>query len=178
MELGYIADVAGGYGLITSLINKMPELNMQAQQSQAQDIFIPASIVGVSSKCNDADAAREVVKRLLSREIQELLTNDGFPVNQKAFDASAQLSTSDYNSFSIMIDGENSEAISLEVTEPTPEQVETLKQIIEKLKTPTLMDSVIFEAVVEQAGPCLTGEITPESAAGEVMKKVNLYLSE
>ena len=178
MELGYIADVAGGYGLMTSLINKIPELTMQAQQSQAQDIFIPASIVGVSSKCNDAAAAREVVKQLLSQDIQELLTYDGFPVNRKAFDASAQLSAADYNSFSMVIDGENSEAISLEVTEPTPEQVEALKQIIEKLKTPTLMDSVIFEAVAEQAGPCLKGEITPEAAAGEVMKKVNLYLSE
>ncbi len=37
MELGYIADVAGGYGLITSLINKMPELNMQAQQKLTLD---------------------------------------------------------------------------------------------------------------------------------------------
>ena len=54
-------------------------------------------------------------------------------------------------------------------------QVETLKQLIKKLKTPTLMDSVIFEAVVEQAAPCLKGDITPETAAGEVMKKVNLY---
>lgn len=178
MEMGYLADVADGYGLVTSIINKMPELAMQTQQSQAQDIFIPSSIIGVSSKCNNADAAREVVKRLLSQEVQELLTYDGFPVNQKAFDASAQLGEEDNQGVSISMDGDDSGAVFLEITKPAPEQVETLKQLIKKLKTPTLMDSVIFEAVVEQAAPCLKGDITPETAAGEVMKKVNLYLSE
>lgn len=61
---------------------------------------------------------------------------------------------------------------------PGQEEVDRFKKLIDSLDTPSLTDAVMGELVAEQAGKCITGEITAEEAVSVVCQKMNLYLAE
>lgn len=146
---------------------------------QADHVFVPAMVLGISSKSSQTEAAEEFVKGLFSEEAQEVSTAgglpvDGFPVERTAF-----------HSF---IDGHEYEEITgstatvkeyVVTLEPTPEEaVVEMTELAESLTTPALKDQVIMDVVVEQGEKVLKGEISPEEGAAVIMQKASIYLAE
>lgn len=67
---------------------------------------------------------------------------------------------------------------SFDTLVPAQEQIDYFKELIDSLDTPSLTDAVMKELIAEQAGKCITGEITAEEAVNTVSQKMDLYLAE
>lgn len=143
---------------------------------QAQNVFIPTQIVGVSAKSSRPEDAKEFVKFLLSSEAQQIDQGSGIPVNTTAFDA---LCTQDKDSGGgVAMFDEDGGSVYLQIIWPDEAEFAALKEKISQLSTPSLEDSVISSTVAEEGKPYLEGTADVKTAVDNIMKKVNLYLSE
>lgn len=154
---------------------------------QAQNVFVPSMVLGVSSKSMQPEVAEAFVGYLLSADAQKLSMNSGFPVDQDAFrsviDGHEYEPKEGQETAGVMMSvagnsEDVSEAISYEMVPSTEEEIKKLTDLAESLETPALMDDVIKEAVVEQGEKVLKGELEPQAAADAIMQKVNIYLAE
>ena len=68
--------------------------------------------------------------------------------------------------------------VSLDVHWAAQEEFEAFREKIDSLDTPVLTDTVIGDAVKEQAVKYLEGESTVEETVSSLTQKVNLYLAE
>lgn len=130
------------------------------------------------------------MKFMLSELAQSVNQESGFPVNKKALDtelfaeklAKGELSEDER----IIMTGGSSwmdedgvfHEFSFDTLVPGQEQVDHFKELIDSLDTPSLTDAVMKELIAEQAGKCITGEITAEEAVNTVSQKMDLYLAE
>lgn len=167
------------YGMQQAVNKKLETGNMDLMPGQADHVFVPSMVLGISSKSAQPEMAEEFVKYLFSKDAQKISQFGGFPVEKEAFRS--------------VIDGHQYEGLenlvavggaSLDETlsysmEPTPkEEITKLTELVESLTTPSLQDDVIKEAVVEQGEKVLKGEQSPEDGAAAIIQKVNIYLAE
>lgn len=177
----------GDYGLIRAVSKKLEGGDFGMMPGQAQNVFVPSMVLGVSSKSMQPEVAEAFVGYLLSADAQKLSMNSGFPVDRDAFrgviDGHEYEPKEGQETAGVMMsvagDSEDvSEAISYEMVPSTEEEIKKLTDLAESLETPALMDDVIKEAVVEQGEKVLKGELEPQAAADAIMQKVNIYLAE
>ena len=177
----------GDYGLIRAVSKKLEGGDFGMMPGQAQNVFVPSMVLGVSSKSMQPEVAEAFVGYLLSADAQKLSMNRGFPVDRDAFrgviDGHEYEPKEGQETAGVMMsvagDSEDvSEAISYEMVPSTEEEIKKLTDLAESLEMPALMDDVIKEAVVEQGEKVLKGELEPQAAADAIMQKVNIYLAE
>ena len=178
----------GDYGLIRAVSKKLEGGDFGMMPGQAENVFVPSMVLGVSSKSMQPEVAEAFVGYLLSADAQKLSMNRGFPVDRDAFrsvidgheyEPKEGQETDGGMMMSVAGDSEDiSEAISYEMVPSTEEEIKKLTDLAEALETPALMDDVIKEAVVEQGQKVLKGELEPQAAADAIMQKVNIYLAE
>lgn len=169
------------YGMTKAILEKVENGTYGLMPGQAEKVFVPAMIMGISSKSNQPETAEQFVKYLFAKDAQIISQSGGFPVQKEAF-----LSVIDghqYEGKDVMMGvggvglGED-EYITYEMS-PTPqEEIDKFTDLVESLTTPALQDDVIKEAVTEQGTKVLKGEQSPEEAVNEIMQKVKIYLAE
>lgn len=142
---------------------------------QAENVFVPSTMVGLSSKSSNPEAAGKFIAYLFSKEAQEISQGSGFPINEAAFDAGLMAIVENEP---ISFPKDSGEMVELKIEKPSEEQLNMIKTWVKGLSVSSLGDDVIKEAVSEQANDCLSGTITAEQAAKNIIQKVNLYLSE
>lgn len=187
-----LMDLGSGEGLatVTSVCGLTPGVDYRLAPVGEKKVFIPSTIVGVSAKSSQTEGAEEFVKFMLSETAQSVNQESGFPVNKKALDtelfaeklAKGELSEDERiimtsGSTWMSEDGILHE-FNFDTLVPGQEEVDRFKKLIDSLDTPSLTDAVMGELVAEQAGKCITGEITAEEAVSVVCQKMNLYLAE
>ncbi len=165
------------YGMHKAINEKLEDGNMDLMPGQASHVFVPALVLGVSSKGRQPEIAEEFVKYLFSQEAQKIKQFGGFPVEKESF--CEMIDGHQYegkdSTYSITVGGE----IFKYYKAPTPqEEITKLTELVESLTTPSLQDDVIKEVVVEQGEKVLKGEQSPEEGAAAIMRKVNIYLAE
>lgn len=141
-------------------------------------VYCPQTIFGISSKSAMTEDAKKFVSYVFRKESQKLDQGGGFPINRKAFDA-ATIEVKDAPETSLCV-GDSGTGMFEELTISWPEKADfdALREKIESLDTPVLMDDVIKEAVIEQAVKYLKEECSVEDAVTALVQKVNLYLAE
>lgn len=161
-------------------INKNMETVSKNISVDDKQLFTPDLVLGINSKSGQMDVAKDFVKAMLSEEIQSTRIGEGLPVNKKAFDKICTPPTEDKEDYmmSIVISDETGGMKTLDITWPTDEEITKLKDIVQNLNTPLNFDSTIQESVLEEGSKCLNGEITADEAAANILKTVQLYLSE
>lgn len=187
-----LMNLGSGNGLadVTSVMGLKPDIDYRLAPVSGKKVFIPGTIVGVSAKSSQTEGAEEFVKFMLSELAQSVNQESGFPVNKKALDtelfaeklAKGELSEDER----IIMTGGSSwmdedgvfHEFSFDTLVPGQEQVDHFKELIDSLDTPSLTDAVMKELIAEQAGKCITGEITAEEAVNTVSQKMDLYLAE
>lgn len=182
--LGGSLKAASGALSSVSGFNQMLAVNNKLNQGYAlwnlagQKVYCPQTIFGVSSKSAMAEDAKKFVSYVFRTEAQKLDQGGGFPINRKAFDA-ATIDMKDMPEMSICHSNqETGEMVELTVSWPKKADFDALREKIESLDTPTLMDDVIKEAVIEQAVKYMKDECGVEDAVAALVQKVNLYLAE
>lgn len=148
---------------------------------QAKQVFVPAMILGISSKAAQPETAEEFAGYLLSSEAQKVSQFGGFPVEKEAF--KSVIDGHEYADKESLVGvaggGSDIDEILDYALIPTPEEeIQKLTNLAESLTTPALQDDVIKAAVVEQGTKVLKGELSPEEGTDAIMQKVNIYLAE
>ena len=180
---GSLKAASGALGSVSGF-NQMLAVNNKLNQGYAlwnlagKKVYCPQTIFGVSSKSAMAEDAKKFVSYVFRTEAQKLDQGGGFPINRKAFDA-ATIDMKDMPEMSICHSNqETGEMVELTVSWPKKADFDALREKIESLDTPTLMDDVIKEAVIEQAVKYIKDECSVEDAVAALVQKVNLYLAE
>ncbi len=167
------------YGMQQAINKKLKDGNMDLMPGQADHVFVPSMVVGISSKSTQPEMAEEFVKYLFSQEAQKISQSGGLPVEKEAFRSVIDGHQYEGKENLVSIGGVSLDETLSYSMEPTPEEeITKMIELVESLTTPCLQDDVIKETVVEQGEKVLKGEQSPEAGAAAIMQKVNLYLAE
>ncbi len=169
------------YGMMNSVNEKLGGGDYGLMPGQAKQVFVPAMILGISSKASQPETAEEFAGYLLSSEAQKVSQFGGFPVEKEAF--KSVIDGHEYADKESLVGvaggGSDIDEILDYALIPTPEEeIQKLTNLAESLTTPALQDDVIKAAVVEQGTKVLKGELSPEEGTDAIMQKVNIYLAE
>lgn len=139
-------------------------------------VFVPKGIMGILTTSEHPQAAGSFLQFMLSQEVQSKDLSYCFPVNQAVFDqeTTEERVFDSYLSFTDA-DGNN---IGVQAQYPDAQDRENLRTWVDNLTTPASTDFIIRSTVLDQMTACLLKEITPEDAARNAMKTINLYLAE
>ena len=118
---------------------------------------------------------RDSISYMLSQEGQETIQN-GFPVNQAVFDQ--QIAEDKVSEMTMSSSDAEGNYIEVNGVWPDESRRQELKGWVENLTTPALTNRIIRQMILDQVSECLNGRLTPEEAAKQAVKNLNLYLSE
>lgn len=167
------------YGMRKAVDERLENGNMDLMPGQADHVFVPSMVMGISSKSAQPEMAEEFVKYLFSQEAQKISQFGGFPVEKEAFRSVIDGHEYEGQDNLISVGGADLDEMLDYALEPTPEEeITKMTELVESLTTPSLQDDVIKETVVEQGEKVLKGEQSPEEGAAAIMQKVNIYLAE
>ncbi len=167
------------YGMQQAVNEKLEDGKMDLMPGQADHVFVPSMVMGISSKSAQPEMAEEFVKYLFSQEAQKVSQSGGFPVEKESFRSVIDGHQYEGTENLVAVGGNDEGEVLDYAMEPTPEEeITKLTELVESLTTPALQDDVIKEAVVEQGEKVLKGEQSPEEGAAAIMQKVNIYLAE
>ena len=139
-------------------------------------VFVPKGIMGILTTSEHPQAAAAFLQFMLSQEVQSKDLTYCFPVNQAVFDqeTTEERIVDSYMSFT---DADGNK-IGVQAQYPDAQDRENLRTWVDNLTTPASTDFIIRSTVLDQMTACLLKEITPEDAAQNAMKTINLYLAE
>jgi len=144
---------------------------------QAGHVFLPQRVMGVLTTSPSQEAAAEFLLYMLSSEAQTTSGwSDTFPVNKTVFDREIQEEREANTTFGMS--DEDGNHMTLKAQWPDARRRQELKTWVEALDAPALTNQVIRTMVMAQMDDCLNGRITPQQAAQNALKNLNLYLSE
>ena len=144
---------------------------------QAEHVFLPKAVAGVSSKSGMKEEAKRFVQFLLTEEAQMAAQGVGLPVNQKALESLIDHIDAGMTIGSSMSNDPDS-YVEMTIQKPSAEITDQFIAYIKEADTPALTNEIIRNAVLSQAGECLEGKITPQEAVRAVTDQVDLYLAE
>lgn len=143
---------------------------------QVANVFLPRRIMGILTTAQHPQAAETFLSFMLSDEVQSETLSTGFPVNKVTFDREIKKEGSSDSTFGTSdADGNY---INYSAQWPNAEQRQQLKSWVDNLTTPANTNRIIRQMVMDQMCDCCNGVITPEQAAENAMRSLNLYLSE
>ncbi len=167
------------YGMMKAVNNKLEDGDYGLMPGQAEDVFVPAMILGINSKSAQTETAEAFVKYLFSQDSQKISQSGGLPVEKEAFRSVIDGHQYEGQQNLVCVGGVEIDQMLDYAMEPTPEEeIKKFTDLVESLNTPAFRDDVIKDAVAEQGEKALKGEISPQEAADAIMQKVNIYLAE
>ena len=167
--------------MMSAVNKKLQDGDYGLMPGQAENVFVPSMIMGISSKSNQAETAEQFLTYLFSQESQKISQSGGLPVEKEAF--RSVIDGHQYRDYESLVcvgsSGDNMDEVLDYAMTPTPEEeIKKFTDLAESLTTPALRDDVIKDVVSEQGEKVLKGEISPEEATEAIMQKVNIYLAE
>lgn len=172
--MGY-ANEMWGLQVMFSVCRQRKELSCDVMPGQAQHVFYPYTIAGISALAKEEELAQQFVELLLT---QEAACGEGFFVNRAAMEESATLNSGDENGVigSMSMTGTSRQV--MELYQLTQEEMAWMYGTLEALQTPYLQNERLESAVLETGEKLLNGEIGMQEALAEVEGRVKLSLAE
>lgn len=171
---------------ITSAMRKDPDITYKQLPGALENVYIPSNVLGINSKSKDMDTAKSFLSYLLSAEGQNSTNSyNGYSVNIDSFnksmtDPNASLPDYDPNESTggWGTTDENGNEIMLDMYWPTTEQIDAFKAMIGTLSTPSYSDNTILSTILNDCFGCIIGDDSIDDAVEQVVKDINIYLSE
>ncbi len=174
---GYVDGIQLCLDNVTSVLRLEEGLDYRVFNGQAPAPFLPAAMVGISSRSGQQAEAEEFVRLIFAREAQEHIYG-GYPVNRAAYEAHfAAYEENDSNGSMMLVMDDGTEQ-ELFLYWPDQAERERFTGYVESLKTPVLTDVQLCELVYETGRKVLEGELSAEDGAAEIVKKASIYLAE
>jgi len=162
-----------------------PDLDYRLLNGQSENCFYPRSIVGISAKASEKEAAEKFVKFLFEEESQRASNDEGLAVNSKVYEDMAYWKMGKSSGDTIGSigtsydtgDGNIKQFVMDEII-PEDEAIQNIMDLGKTLTVPAKSNQIIRNAVTESGEKYLNGETGLDDAVKEIMQEVNLYLSE
>lgn len=166
--------------LVDSAQAKEPQLTSKLFNGQAENVFIPSSVIGISAKASEKEAAQKFVEFLFSSDSQSILGSFGLPVNQTVYESEEYWNVGDKNGAVSTLSSSDGDGnyIELEIRRPSKETIQEIQELGKTLTVPANTNEIILQAVADAGVRYLNGEIQLEEAVRAAVSEVNLYLSE
>ena len=144
---------------------------------QAEGCFVPMLTVGVSRSSVNAEVALAFVSYALGAKAQDVIIDDscGFPVNIMVLDAMLVESS---DSEEEMSGGGGADGIEWTDTWLDRTQCDQLREIINGLHTPVLVDYTLYQMIVNESTAFFDGRMDASETARNICAKANAYLTE
>ncbi len=162
-------------GLFTTTAD-VPEIQYRPFSGQAEGVYVPQMVMGISSRSGAKEEAKKFLASLLTEEAQKASQGAGLPVNQKALRALTEKMED-----SVIGSGMANEPDSymeMSIRKPEAQAVEEFIDYVKGASTPALSNEVLRNAVLAQAQDCAQGKITPGEGAKNVSESIRLFLAE
>lgn len=166
--------------MIDSAETKEPDLKNKLLNGQSENVFIPSSVIGISAKASEKEAAQKFVEFLFSSESQSILGSWGLPVNQSVYESDDYWNVGDNNGVVSTMSSSDGDGnyIELEIRTPSNETIQKIQELGKTLSVPATTNEIILQAVTDAGVRYLNGEIGLDEAVRTAVSEVNLYLSE
>ena len=150
---------------------------------QAQNVFIPRTVLGVNASGKQQDRALSFVDLLLSQQIQQNDFGDGMPVNAEVFSMAQEDPYQPYDDGMYLAtsytDGENVDVtMEMAVRWPSEAFMKETAAMLEGLDTPSPSNAVIEQMLTDETKDYFAGKKSLDETVGSLAQKLNLYLSE
>ncbi len=162
-----------------------PDLDYKLLNGQSENCFYPRSIVGISAKASEKEAAEKFVKFLFEEESQRASNDEGLAVNSKVYEDMAYWKMGKSSGDTIGSIGTsydtgdgNIKQIVMDEIIPEDEAIQNIIDLGKTLTVPAKSNQIIRNAVAESGEKYLNGEMSLDDAVKAIMQEVNLYLSE
>ena len=170
MDLGYLSS-------LRTLIH-IPNFN-QEYQIVSNHVFSPL-LVGINSKAEHVDTAKEFIKFALSEEEQQIFTGkiisiSGLPVNQDVFQSMVKEPSEDEIQEQYKKTFDN---LGIPFSWPKQELFDKLKQEITNLSVPAMEDPIVIQTILESGMPYLSEKKKLDDTVDEIVQKLRLYFAE
>lgn len=173
-------------GDLASIMRKDADINYKALPGSVQNVYVPSDVIGINAKSKNIDTAKEFYAFALSADGQKAIDSySGFPVNKERFDASLvdpDAGTEGYDpnasKGSWGMTDEDGNEISVDIYWPTDDQIAQLKSLIDSLDTPSYGDYTILSTILKDSINAIIGDTSVDDAVEQVVKDIDIYLSE
>lgn len=149
---------------------------LNANVVSMENAFYPKMVIGINSRSEHVETAKEFLRFALSEELQSVDTYEGFPVNAKALETQAAADRSMAEAYTTYdIDGSTAEFAIKSYSE------ETANHLMELCKAATLClkeDTQIETSLTESLQAYLNGQAGVEEAMDAVEGSLKMYLAE
>ena len=144
---------------------------------QAEGCFVPMLTVGVSRSSVNAEVALEFVSFALGAKAQDVIIDDscGFPVNTAVLNAMLIESSGSEEEMSA---GGGADGIDWTDTWLDRTQCGLMRQMIDGLHTPVLVDYTLYQMIVNESMAFFEGRMDASQTAQNICAKANAYLTE
>lgn len=150
------------------------ELSYNIIASDDSKIFIPQSIVGISSKSKDIEGAKNLLKFLISEEGQSSYDYmNGLAINKNSLIKSME--KVDGFEGEMYVDGTNK---ILKIDAFNESEKEQFFNDINDMTMASITNPTIESIIMEQANKILHDNLTPDEATKNAYKKLKIYLME
>ncbi len=149
---------------------------LNANVVSVENAFYPKMVIGINSRSEHVETAKEFLRFALSEELQSVDTYEGFPVNAKALETQAAADRSMAEAYTTYdIDGSTAEFAIKSYSE------ETANHLMELCLAATLClkeDTQIETSLTESLQAYLNGQASVEEAMDAVEGSLKMYLAE
>lgn len=149
---------------------------LNANVVSMENAFYPKMVIGINSRSEHVETAKDFLRFALSEELQSVDTYEGFPVNAKALETQAAADRSMAEAYTTYdIDGSTAEFAIKAYSE------ETANHLMELCKAATLClkeDTQIENSLTESLQAYLNGQASVEEAMDAVEGSLKMYLAE
>lgn len=141
--------------------------------------YLPTEVIGINAGSSQLETAKDFLESVLSAEVQDYEFFAGFPVNAEVLNnqlASTRYSPEEYvpDLWFSVLDGTN---FSVENTWPNPEFVESFRQLLGQLTTPTFFDGR-DDVFFEECAPYFQSDAPLEECIENYCQKLSLVGAE
>lgn len=170
------AGTTGGFdtdlNFITSLNTENSDIAYRYGLNDESDTFIPKCNLGICTAGDNMNEAQNFLAAAISENVQNVEQYDGFPVNRNTLQQFYEKNKSNeekvFNSVDTIIYStwmDDTEAAEFQST-------------IEKLNEPVILDTMTHDIIIDVGTKCLKGSLTPEEAADEIARQLDLRMKE
>lgn len=146
---------------------------------QADKVFIPSGIAGISAKSGGQKLAAEFLKLMLGQRVQKKDLGEGLPVNKDAFllyasNQEKEKVITHYMELTTL----KGEMKKLNFVWPNTLERKELEKVIGELQTPMNLDNSLCDEIITVGAKALTGEKDIEECVEEICQKITLRSKE
>lgn len=185
LAVGKMYKVDFDYDVLTSVAGQEEDFGFRFWNGQVKDGLIPDGMAGILANSAEDELAVAFYRSLFGRKLQDMDLAGGLPVNMASFDTFAVNPYVDPEGFmeenvagALVVSNDKGDRYRVDLLWPSEEDFGKLKEAVSGMSVINRGDSTIEEAVFAVGEEVLEGDMTPQEAVQEIVKRSAIYLAE